>query len=99
MTKTFPIAGMHCASCAVNIQRVLRKMPGVATATVNYATEKAQVDYDPEQVDEEKMNAKIKPLGYEIAGPTSPEASLGAQWKWKFVIGGVVSAITIWGSF
>lgn len=103
MTKTFPIVGMHCASCAVNIQRVLRKMPGVMAATVNYATEKANVEYDPEQVDEEKMNEKIKPLGYEIADPTSPSASLGAsdvdRWKWKFIVGGIISVISIWGSF
>ena len=97
MTKTFPITGMHCASCAVNIQRVLRKMPGVATATVNYATEKASVEYDPSLVDEVKINEAIKPLGYEIAGDKKTDDI--ARWKWKFIVGGVISIISIWGSF
>ncbi|MBI2008664.1 heavy-metal-associated domain-containing protein [Candidatus Amesbacteria bacterium] len=86
MTKTFPITGMHCASCAVNIQRVLKKLPGVATATVNFATEKAQVEYDPEQVDEGKINEVIRPLGYAIAGEKKIDEV--ARWKWKFIVGG-----------
>jgi len=97
MTKTFSITGMHCASCAVNIQRVLRKLPGVAAATVNFATEKAQVEYDPEQVDEVKINEAIRPLGYAIAGEKKIDEV--ARWKWKFIVGGVISVISIWGSF
>src|SRR5215204_234365 len=41
-----PITGMTCASCANRIERKLNKLDGVS-ATVNYATEKASVDYDP----------------------------------------------------
>ncbi len=44
-----PITGMTCASCANRIERKLNKLDGV-TATVNYATEKATVDFDPEAV-------------------------------------------------
>ena len=40
-----PITGMTCASCANRIERRLNKLDGV-TATVNYATEKATVDFD-----------------------------------------------------
>ena len=42
-----PITGMTCASCANRIERRLNGLEGVS-ATVNYATEKATVDYDPE---------------------------------------------------
>ena len=42
-----PITGMTCASCANRIERKLNKLEGVS-ATVNYATEKATVDYDPD---------------------------------------------------
>ena len=35
---------MHCASCALNIERKLKKVPGVKSAVVNYASEKATVD-------------------------------------------------------
>ena len=41
-----PIEGMTCASCAARIERKLNKLDGV-TASVNYATEKAAVEYDP----------------------------------------------------
>jgi P-type Cu+ transporter len=41
-----PITGMTCASCANRIERTLNKLDGV-TATVNYATEKARVEFDP----------------------------------------------------
>ena len=40
-----PITGMTCASCANRIERKLNKLDGV-TATVNYATEKAKVEFD-----------------------------------------------------
>ena len=45
-----PITGMTCASCANRIERKLNKLDGV-TASVNYATEKATVSYDPEAVE------------------------------------------------
>jgi copper chaperone CopZ len=49
MAKTrivLPIEGMSCAACARTVQDALRGTPGVAAATVNYATAKAAVDYD-----------------------------------------------------
>ena len=47
MALELPITGMTCASCANRIERRLNTLDGV-TATVNYATEKATVDFDPE---------------------------------------------------
>ena len=41
------ISGMTCASCAARIERKLNKLDGVS-ASVNYATAKASVDYEPE---------------------------------------------------
>ena len=49
-----PITGMTCASCATRIERSLNKLDGV-TATVNYATEKARVDFDPGEVPAERL--------------------------------------------
>ncbi|KPC78251.1 hypothetical protein ADL27_48580, partial [Streptomyces sp. NRRL F-6602] len=40
------VGGMTCASCAARVEKKLNRMPGV-TATVNYATEKAKVAYEP----------------------------------------------------
>ena len=49
-TIELPITGMTCASCANRIERKLNKLDGVH-ASVNYATEKATVDYDPAAVE------------------------------------------------
>lgn len=61
---TFPITGMHCASCATNIQRRVKKVPGVAEASVNYANEQAMVEYDERQAGEQDLAAAVTSLGY-----------------------------------
>jgi len=58
------IQGMHCASCAVSIEKSLQKKKGVKTATVNFATEKASVEFDPRAIDVKKIQNEIKKLGY-----------------------------------
>jgi Cu2+-exporting ATPase/Cu+-exporting ATPase len=63
---TLPIKGMNCASCAITIQKTLSKVPGVKKCEVNFGNEKAQLEYDPKQVDIQKLNSKISPLGYTL---------------------------------
>ncbi|MBI5621348.1 copper-translocating P-type ATPase [Candidatus Falkowbacteria bacterium] len=58
------IHGMHCASCAVNIQRDLEKQPGVKTATINFALEQGQVEYDEAHMNPETIMATVKKSGY-----------------------------------
>ncbi|MEM4254747.1 MAG: heavy metal translocating P-type ATPase [Candidatus Norongarragalinales archaeon] len=60
----FDIGGMHCASCSVLIKRRLEKTPGVQSANVNYATEKATVEYDERQCDEKKIVSTVEQTGY-----------------------------------
>jgi len=43
-THTLPVSGMTCASCAGRVERALRKMPGVASASVNLATEQVRIE-------------------------------------------------------
>ena len=52
-----PIKGMTCASCASRIERKLNRLDGV-TASVNYATEKAAVEFDPAQVDARRIDRR-----------------------------------------
>lgn len=63
--STFTIRGMHCASCAIAIEKRLQETPGVNTAEVNYALAKGTVDYDHEALDESHLAAIIKEEGYE----------------------------------
>jgi len=63
-----PIEGMTCASCASRIERKLNKLDGVE-ATVNYATERATVAFDPAAVAPEQLVATIEAAGYRATLP------------------------------
>jgi Cu+-exporting ATPase len=76
-TVELPIAGMTCASCANRIERRLNKLDGV-TASVNYATEKARVDFDPGAVRPEQLVAAVEAAGYQAALPATETAPAGA---------------------
>ena len=65
-----PIEGMTCASCATRIERKLNKLDGVA-ATVNYATEKATVDYDPVVAQSEDLLGAVQAAGYHAVLPAA----------------------------
>ena len=65
------VSGMTCATCASRIERKLNKMPGV-TATVNYATESAHVDYDP-GIEVSDLLRTIEQTGYS-ASPVADAA-------------------------
>ena len=51
-TTSFPIVGMHCAACVTRVEKALAAMPGVVEAAANFATERALVRYDAQQVSE-----------------------------------------------
>ena len=72
-----PIAGMTCASCANRIERKLNKLDGV-TATVNYATEKARVQFDPGAVAAEQLVGAVQAAGYSATLPSSAPAATTA---------------------
>ncbi len=61
---TFAIEGMTCASCAMRVEKGLKKVPGVADAQVNLATEKATVTYNPTLTGVEQMEQKVEAVGY-----------------------------------
>ncbi|MGZ4306947.1 MAG: heavy metal translocating P-type ATPase, partial [Solirubrobacteraceae bacterium] len=67
-----PITGMTCASCANRIERKLNKLDGV-TATVNYATETAYVEYG-DGLAPEQLVAAVEAAGYNAALPTAEAA-------------------------
>ncbi|MBS1126367.1 MAG: heavy metal translocating P-type ATPase [Nitrospirae bacterium] len=61
-----PVKGMSCASCVATVQEALTALPGVVSASVNFATEKATVDYFPSQVGIRDFRKVIKDAGYEL---------------------------------
>jgi Cu+-exporting ATPase len=71
------IGGMTCASCAARIEKRLNKMEGV-TATVNYATEKAKVVFDP-AVTSADLVAEVEKAGYSATAPQPPSTDRDAD--------------------
>lgn len=61
---TIEISGMHCASCASNVERSLSKTPGVKNARVNIIAKKGYADVD-DNVTEEAIKSAVKKTGYQ----------------------------------
>ncbi|WP_045175786.1 heavy metal translocating P-type ATPase [Anaerocellum danielii] len=59
-----PIGGMSCASCARAIEKSISKLPGIKEVSVNFATEKARVVYDPSKVRLSEIKEAIRKAGY-----------------------------------
>ena len=67
----FPVTGMTCANCAANIERALnKKVSGIVRASVNFASERAAVEYIPGVATLPDMITAIEAAGY---GAISPE--------------------------
>ncbi|MFH1366505.1 MAG: heavy metal translocating P-type ATPase [Patescibacteria group bacterium] len=58
------LTGMSCASCAANIEHALRQLPGIKLFNINFASEKAQIEFDMDRISLDKIKAAIKKLGY-----------------------------------
>jgi len=70
-TSTYPVRGMHCASCASIIEKTLKKVEGVHAVEVNPGTESAKISYDPAKTNPRALSEKIEPLGYSLALPAA----------------------------
>jgi copper-transporting P-type ATPase V len=86
----FEVEGMTCGSCAARIQRVLSRQPGVASAEVNFATNKARVDPDG-AVAVGELQAAVERIGYRITpvtgGPPSDgTATAEAAWRRRVLV-------------
>src|SRR6476659_9028029 len=64
---TLAIEGMTCASCAMRIEKGLKKVAGVEDAAVNLATERATVTLDPTTATTDDLIAKVRATGYDAA--------------------------------
>ena len=75
---TLNIGGMTCASCAATVEAALKKADGVYAASVNIATEKATVEYDPGLVGAEKLAKIVYDSGYDMLGVEGENQALQA---------------------
>lgn len=63
-TLKFKITGMHCASCAMNIDGELEDSGKVVSASTNYAKAETVVEFDPAIISEAEIIETIKKVGY-----------------------------------
>lgn len=105
------ISGMHCATCAQTIEKRLVKTKGIAHASVNYATEKATIEYDPGRISERDVITAINKTGYKAVEEVQPHGMDHAghaksesvphirALRNKVFLGAVLSSIVFIGSF
>jgi P-type Cu+ transporter len=106
--KTFPIKGMHCASCVRVLEKALGRVEGVKEANVNLATEKATVTYDEDICTPEKMESAVAGVGYkamvdgeaidEEKEKLAKEKELRSL-RNKVIVSLIVGGVIFWGSF
>ena len=65
-TIELPVTGMTCASCVRNVERALNKQQGVSEAVVNFATEHATIQYDPQHTNLSDLINRIDKAGYGV---------------------------------
>ena len=68
---TLPITGMTCANCSATIERNLKKVNGVQTALVNLSSERATVEYNPDESTLEDLIDRVNRAGYGVAEGTA----------------------------
>ena len=61
---TIPIGGMHCAACSARVEKAIAKLRGVSSASVNIATEKATVAFDPAAIRLSAIKEAITAVGF-----------------------------------
>ncbi len=96
------ISGMHCASCAINIESALKKNKGVLDTHINFASEKAYIEYDPKEISVEDLVKTIQKIGY---GADQQDISLDREktldkqtgnLKIKFIISIILSSLLMY---
>ena len=66
MKKTIPVIGMACSVCSANVEKKLRSLKGINSASVSLASRTALVDYTPDIISLEDMKREISNTGYDL---------------------------------
>ena len=63
--ESFPVQGMHCASCALTIEKAIKNVPGVKSVSVNFASEKAMIEHE-DSVTPQQLKEAVAKTGYKL---------------------------------
>lgn len=64
--KSFPVLEMNCASCAINVESILKSLMGVVNASVNFAVREVAVEYIPGVIEPKDFKSTIQSVGYDL---------------------------------
>ncbi|MBO9730167.1 MAG: copper-translocating P-type ATPase [Chitinophaga sp.] len=64
--ESYPVLEMTCAACAISVESMLKSVPGVSDAGVNFANQRAWVVYDPSVVTPEGLQRSVRSVGYDL---------------------------------
>ncbi len=87
------VSGMSCAACVRRVEEAIKSLKGIKDATVNFASSKATVEFDPAVISRSEIIKKINEIGYETPG-VSPEKSAAPQ-QVTVVVGGMTCAACV----
>ena len=73
LTLTLPIIGMSCTGCANSVERALKETDGVVYASVNFAAEKAHVEYVSGLTARAPLAAAVRKAGYDVVAAAAPQ--------------------------
>ncbi len=77
------IRGMDCADCSMSIEHVIARQDGVLEISVNYAAERARIEYDTERIDRSTIIGVVESMGYEADTATPGHAYVGNATSWS----------------
>ena len=82
MTKlVLKVKGMHCASCAILIDKLLSKQPGVAAVSTSYGAQKVALEFDDAKISLEQIDGFVNKLGYDVIRPDEESSSVEEEEK------------------
>lgn len=73
MKKNYGVKGMTCSACAINVEKQLKKIPGVKIASVNLSNHSVNIDFE-ETTDEDQLAKSLDVIGYELVTEQSMDA-------------------------
>ncbi|HEX2126735.1 MAG TPA: heavy metal translocating P-type ATPase [Thermoleophilaceae bacterium] len=96
------VEGMSCASCAARVQRALAGQPGVREASVNFASGRSQLVYDPQQTSVDDFAHAVERIGYRV-GPVQPKNAGGYEpqrreqraWLWRVALAAPLAVVVL----
>ncbi|HDR00164.1 MAG TPA: heavy metal translocating P-type ATPase, partial [candidate division WOR-3 bacterium] len=99
-TTVLSIGGMSCAACAVSIEKALNRLPGVKDTTLNFAAERAVVEYAPGVSSRADLERAVREVGYDVLsgepggeGQEDEDRAARARLVWVWVLVGPVMAL------